>query len=60
MNCEEFEVSFVIVRLVVAVSVSVCSLLLPIVVVGKFVVGPVSGAVIGEPNASTLPSRVPT
>ena len=44
----------------VAVSVSVFWLLLAIVVVGKLVAEPVSAGVTGEPNASTLPSRVPT
>jgi hypothetical protein len=60
VNCEELDVSFVSVRLLVAVSVRVFVLLLEIVVTGKLVAGPVSGGVTGEPNPRTLPSRVPT
>ena len=59
-NCEELDVSPVSVSVFVAVSVSVFSLLEPIVVVGKLVAGPVSRGVTGEPKPSTLPSRVPT
>ena len=60
LNWELLEVSFVTVSVFVAVSVSVFSLLLPIVVVGKSVLDPVSGGVTGEPKPSTLLSRVPT
>ncbi len=60
VNWEELLVSFVTVTVLVAVSVSVFSLLLPIVVVGKSVTEPVSGAVTGAPKLSTLLSRVPT
>ncbi len=52
--------SFDSVRALFAVNVSVCFELLPTVVVGKAVVGPLRTGVTGDPNASTLPSRLPT
>ena len=60
VNCGEFDFRLEIVSAVFAVSVSVCSDALPIVVVGNAVAGPVSTGVTGEPKPSTCPSRVPT
>ena len=60
VNCELLEISWLTVTEVWAVSVVVFSLLLPIVVAGNSVGGPVSSTVTGAPKAITLPSRLPT